>query len=151
MLLPAGRSIFISVATTTGAGMQEFVIERKIYYHDTDAGGVVYYANYLKHLEEGRTEFCRHRGIDTAALLARGFSFPVVHVEVDYKSPARYGESIRIETRVEKLGESSIHFSQEIRRNGQLLVKAKTIWACVGRDFKSVKVPPDIAEKLSGI
>jgi acyl-CoA thioester hydrolase len=131
--------------------MEDFSIERRIYYHDTDAGGVVYYANYLQHLEEGRTEFCRSKGVDTGALIAEGIAFPVVHVEIEYKSPARYGDTIRIITSVEKIGGSSIHFVQEIRRDAQLLVKAKTVWACVGRDFKSIAVGPDIAGKLSGI
>jgi acyl-CoA thioester hydrolase len=128
--------------------MQEFSIERRIYYHDTDAGGVVYYANYLKHLEEGRTELCRTRGVDTGVLKEQGIVFPVVRVEASYKAPARYADIISIVTEIEKIGRSSIHFYQEIRRGAQLLVKAKTIWACVGSDFKSQAVPAEIVAKL---
>ncbi|MGE5307588.1 MAG: acyl-CoA thioesterase [Deltaproteobacteria bacterium] len=131
---------------------QDFTIERRIYYHNTDAGGVVYYANYLKLLEEGRTEFCRSRGIDTGKLWAQGIGFPVVHVEVDYKSPARYADLIRIATRIEKVGNSSLHFSQEITRDGQLLVRAKTVWACVGggQGFKSsIPLPAEVTAKLT--
>ncbi len=93
----------------------DFYIEKKIYYHDTDAGGVVYYASYLKHLEEGRTEYCRGKGIDLAEYAASGTIFPVVHLEVDYKSPARYGDTIRVLTRPEKVGNAYLCFSQEIK------------------------------------
>ena len=128
--------------------MADFCIERRIYYHDTDAGGLVYYGNYLKHLEEGRTEFCLSKGVDTRALKDSGVVFPVVHIEIDYKSPARYMELIRIATRVEKIGTSSIRFQQEITRDGQLLVKALTEWACVGNDFRAVPVPEDTHKRL---
>lgn len=129
--------------------MPGFSIERRIYYHDTDAGGVVYYADYLKHLEEGRTEFCRSRGVYPGELKERGIMFPVVHVEVEYKSPARYADIIRIVTAVEKTGGSSIHFVQEIFREERLLVKAKTVWACVGADFRPMPVPAEVAAKLA--
>jgi acyl-CoA thioester hydrolase len=131
--------------------MQDFTIERKVYYRDTDAGGVVYYATYLGFFEEGRTELCLSRGVDTRELMARGIVFPVVHVEADYKSPARYGDIIRIVSRVERIGTSSITFTQEIQRAGQLLVSARTVWACVDVNRRgSVPVPADIAAKLSG-
>jgi len=130
--------------------MEGFSIERRIYYHDTDAGGVVYYAGYLAHLEEGRTEMCRERGVDTFLLKEQGIVFPVVHVEVEYKSPARYADIVRITTSVEKVGRGSIHFFQEITRGGQLLVRARTVWACVDADFKGRPVPAEVARQLSG-
>ncbi len=127
---------------------EEFFIENRIYYHDTDAGGVVYYATYLHHLEEGRNEYLRGRGIDLAQWARRGVEFPVVHLEAEYRSPARYGDLIRIYTRVEKIGNASLHFFQEIRRGEIVLVKAKTIWACVGKDFKAQPVPEEIRRVL---
>ncbi len=129
--------------------MEDFSIEKKIYYHDTDCGGVVYYANYLKFLEEGRTEFCADRGISLKELADKGAVFPVVHVEVNYKSPARYQDIIRIHTRVEKVGNSSIHYHQKISKDGVLLVEAKTVWACVGSDFKVRPVPVDMKRALT--
>ncbi len=131
--------------------MKEFSIQRRIYYHNTDAGGVVYYADYLALLEEGRTDLCLARGVDTRALMDRGIVFPVVHVEAEYKSPARYGDVVTITTTVERVGNSSITFSQKITRDDRLLVAATTVWACV--DLKaggSVAVPEDIASKLTG-
>ena len=124
-------------------------IKKKIYYHDTDAGGVVYYANYLKHLEEGRFEFCLSRGINMAESEKEGAIFPVVHLEIDYKSPARYGDIVEVFTRIEKLGFSSVHFIQEIKRDNVALIKAKTVWACVNEDLKPQPIPERIKKELA--
>jgi len=129
--------------------MSDHFIEKKIYYHDTDAGGVVYYANYLKHLEEARFEFCLSRGVDIAEAVKVGEAFPViVHVEINYKSPARYGDMIKVFTRIEKIGFSSIHFSHEIKRGDILIVTAKTVWACVNKALKPQPVPDSIRQAL---
>lgn len=124
--------------------MEEFFIEKKIYYHDTDCGGVVYYANYLKYLEEGRAEYCASRGIKLSGYRDKGIEFPVVHLEIDYKAPARYADIIKVFTRVEKIGGSSIHFLQEIKKDALVLVKAKTVWACINKDFKIQPVPEEV-------
>ena len=129
--------------------MKNFSIERRIYYHNTDAGGVVYYATYLHFLEEGRVEFLRGLGIDTSVYLAKDICFPVVHVEVDYKAPAKYGDLIEIFTRIEKIGNASIHFIQEIKKDSALLVKAKTVWVCTGLDFKVKPIPDEIKTILA--
>jgi acyl-CoA thioester hydrolase len=126
-----------------------FHIEKKIYYHDTDAGGVVYYASYLRHLEEGRTEYCRSIGIDIAEYAKNGIIFPVVRLEVDYKSPARYGDTISIFTKPEKVGNASLAFSQEIRRGETIILQAKMIWACVDKNIKPTRIPEEIRAKIS--
>jgi acyl-CoA thioester hydrolase len=129
--------------------MADHFIEKKIFYHDTDAGGVVYYASYLKHLEEGRFEFCLSKGISMVESIKEGVIFPVVHFEIDYKSPARYGDIVKVYTRVEKLGFSSIHFFQEIKNKDVLLIKAKTVWACVNEALKPRAIPDKIKQALS--
>lgn len=129
--------------------MEDHCIKKKIYYHDTDAGGVVYYANYLKHLEEGRSEFCLSRGVSMAEAAKKGAIFPVVHLEIDYKSPARYGDIVDVFTRIEKIGFSSVHFTQEIKKGDKLLIKAKTIWACVNEALKPQPIPEEIKDALS--
>jgi acyl-CoA thioester hydrolase len=129
--------------------MKEHILEKKVYYHDTDAGGVVYYGTYLKFLEEGRTEMCLERGFDVRALYKQGVSFVVVHAEADYKAPARYGDTVAIHTRVESVGNSSIHFAQEIKKDGTLLVAAKIVWACVGRDFKAQRVSDQVRKAIA--
>jgi acyl-CoA thioester hydrolase len=132
-----------------GNKMKDHILKKNIYYHDTDAGGVVYYGNYWKFLEEGRTEFCVEKGFDVRALYNQGISFVVVHAEADYKAPARYGDIVTVHTRVDSVGNSSIHFSQEIFKDGVLLVAAKIIWACVGKDFKSQRVSDAVRAALA--
>jgi len=119
-------------------------LEKRIYYHDTDCGGVVYHASYLRHLEEGRTEFLRAEGIDIGELARQGTIFPVVRIEIDYKSPARYSDVIRIITSVERLGHASIHFEQEIKRGDDLLLKVKVVCACADAGLKTKPIPAEL-------
>ena len=87
----------------------------RIYYEDTDCGGVVYYANYLKYFERARTQYLEARGISVAELLKDGTQFMVVHAEVDYRTPGRYGDRLQIETTVSKGGRARLKFSHTIR------------------------------------
>jgi acyl-CoA thioester hydrolase len=128
--------------------MKEHRLDKRVYYHDTDSGGVVYYANYLRHLEEGRTEFLRALGIDTSEYAKNGILFPVVHIEADYKAPACYGQAISIYTSVEKVGNASVCFIQQVKRADTLLLDAKVIWACVDAEMKAKPVPAEIRKKL---
>jgi acyl-CoA thioester hydrolase len=127
--------------------MSDFYIEKKIYYHDTDAGRVVYYSNYLKYMEEARTEYLRKIGIDVAKYMADGVLFAVVHLEADYKSPARYDDTIKITAKIESIGNASIHFAQEVARGGTLLVNAKVILACINNNMRAQRVPEELKEK----
>ncbi len=98
-------------------------MEIKIYYEDTDCGGVVYYANYLKYFERARTQYLEERGFSVAGLANEGTQFMVVHAEIDYRSPARYGETLTIETKLSHIGNASLTFAHVIReRTSQRLV-----------------------------
>lgn len=128
--------------------MEDFYIEKKIYYHDTDCGGVVYYANFLKYLEEARTEFLLVKGIELPKLAEQNIFFVVSRVEIDYKSPARYQDRVRVSSNVEEIKLSAIRFYQEVSRNTTLLAKATTTLVCVGGDFKPKRLPLEVTEKL---
>ena len=97
----------------------------KIYYEDTDCGGVVYYANYLKYFERARTQYLEKRGLSVARLLEEGKAFVVVRAELDYRTPARYGEILRIETNIPELSQASITFSHIVREidSGRVVVE----------------------------
>ena len=125
-------------------------MEKKIYYHDTDAGGVVYYANYLKYMEEGRTEYFIQKGISLKDLQEERFLYAVRKCHVIYKSPARYGDTIVVKTKLEKISAAQIFFNQEVyeRVENRLLVKAEVILVCLTPDFKAASVPDDIRSKL---
>jgi acyl-CoA thioester hydrolase len=129
--------------------MPEFFIEKKVYYHDTDSGGVVYYANYLKFLEEAQTEFCLNRGLNLAEWFKKGVVFVVVHVEIDYKAPAGYGDILQVTCQVEKLGDSSVHFLQEIKIEQKPLARSRTVWACIDKDLKAQSLPQQIKAGLN--
>ncbi len=90
-------------------------MEIRIYYEDTDCGGVVYYANYLKYFERARTQYLEERGVSVERLMDEGMVFVVVHAEVDYRSPARYGDRLIIETVVSGRTAASVTFSHVIR------------------------------------
>ena len=95
----------------------------RIYYEDTDCGGVVYYGNYLKYFERARTQYLEERGLSVAGLMKEGTVFVVVHAEVDYRSPARYGDTLTIETVVSDMTAASVTFSHVIReRESQRVV-----------------------------
>src|ERR1035437_3731116 len=97
----------------------------RIYYEDTDAGGVVYHANYIKYLERARTEYFRSHGFFVAELAKNGFVFPVVRLEIDFKAPAVHDDLLSVVTCPIRVGGSSILLSQKIVRHhdGRMLVE----------------------------
>lgn len=128
-----------------------FKLSKKMFYHDTDSGGVVYYANYLKYLEEGRTEALTDIGIRTRELTEKGVWFVVARVEVDYKSPARYQDTITVDTEIEKIGRSSILFSQKIRIEDRVLILSKVTLVCVSEKFKPISIPAEAKQLLETV
>ncbi len=131
--------------------MEDFHIEKRIYYHDTDCGGVVYYANYLKYLEEARTEFLLRRGVELTKLAEKGVIFVVARVEVDYKAPAKYQDRISISATVEDAKLSAIRFYQEVRKGTVLLAKARTTLVCVDSGLRARKVPENVRNAISNM
>lgn len=122
----------------------------KIYYHDTDCGGVVYYANYLKYLEEARTEFLAERGISVRDLAAGGTLFVVSRQEIDYKYPAVYGDTLTIDTHIGETSAVRIYYEHEIKnQRNQLIAKARTLLVCVDKDLKPKVIPEEIKEKIA--
>lgn len=116
-------------------------IKIKIYYEDTDAGGVVYYANYLRYLERARTEFLLDRGISVAELHGQGVFFAVVHVDISYKRPALLGDIIEITTEVTELKNATITVKNQIFKDTSLLIEAYVTIACIDKDGKPRRLP----------
>ncbi|MBF0505960.1 MAG: YbgC/FadM family acyl-CoA thioesterase [Nitrospirae bacterium] len=122
-------------------------ISLKIYYEDTDAGGVVYYGNFLRYLERARTEFLLDYGINVAEWHNRGLFFVVTHVDIHYKKPARLGETIDITTEVAEMKNASILLKNLVSRDGVILVEAFVSFACIDRDGRPKRLP----EELKGL
>ena len=123
-------------------------MEVRIYYEDTDAAGVVYHANYLKYIERARTEYFRERGLLVSELAAAGHVFPVVRLEVDFRSPACLDDLLSIVTEPVKSGGSSFSLRQQIYRahDDRLLVSALVKLACVGPDLKARRIPTEVRQ-----
>jgi acyl-CoA thioester hydrolase len=127
------------------------MMEVRIYYDDTDAGGVVYHANYLRYLERGRTEFLRDRGLSVQAMHEQGIIFPVVAIEINYRSPARLDDLLVVETKIVAVKNSSFVAGQKVFRkdDGRLLVEARVTLACVGETMRAQRLPQDLRELLA--
>jgi acyl-CoA thioester hydrolase len=126
--------------------------ELRIYYEDTDAGGVVYYANYLRYLERGRTEFLRERGLSIRKLHEQGYLIPVMRLEIDYLIPAVLDDLIRVETTVLEITGATCTLGQRVVRvsDGTILVDAKVTLACLGPGNKARRLPKDLLPALKG-
>ncbi len=126
------------------------VLPIRVYYEDTDAGGVVYYANYLKFFERGRTEWLRALGMDQRALAAQErVIFVVRRADVAYHRPARLDDRIRVHTAVTDIGASTLLFAQEARRDEELLATAGIqVCAVHPETFKPVRMTPPIRNLL---
>lgn len=116
-------------------------IKVKIYYEDTDAGGIVYHANYLRYLERARTEFLKEKGIDVAEYHRKGIFFAVVHVDIHFKSPAQLGDVITVTTEVAELKKASITVKNQIFKDDRLLVEALITFACLNSNYRPVRLP----------
>lgn len=122
----------------------------RIYYEDTDAAGVVYHANYIKYLERARTEYFRLHGFLVAKLAEEGFIFPVVRLEINFKSAAYHDDLLSVETAPARVAGSTFTLSQKIIRksDGKLLVDGLVTLACIGQTHKARRIPPDIRRLL---
>ena len=125
----------------------------RVYYEDTDAGGIVYYANYLKFLERARTEWLRTLGIEQDELLERSVGFVVKRVEMDNHAPARFNELLRIQSEIVELKRASLMFKQTIvSPSGQRLVSALIRVACVDlQAMKPLAIPAFILEEFTRV
>jgi acyl-CoA thioester hydrolase len=125
-------------------------MEIRIYYEDTDCGGVVYYANYLKYFERARTEYLESRGRSVAALMEQGTVFVVVHAEADYRSPARYGETLVIETVVSDMTAASFTFAHVVKdkASGRVVVEGSARLAVTDGNGKVKRLDKTIVAAL---
>ena len=130
--------------------MQQFMWPVRVYYEDTDAGGVVYFANYLKFYERSRTEMLRAMGYEQDVLIAENrVVFVVRSVKVDYMIPARFNELLQVSSEVSLVKPASLVFEQSIYRDDAILSKATVRIACLDADKMRPKcMPQDLLIEL---
>ena len=121
----------------------------RVYYEDTDSGGVVYYANYLKFLERARTEWLRAAGFEQTKLLSDfNVIFVVRSVAIEYLRPAVFNDLLTVTATPSKIGRSSIEIAQTVERDEPLVTAHVKIVSVDGKTFKPVSIPTPIKEKL---
>ena len=122
------------------------ISDYRVIYGDTDQMGVVYYANYLRWFEIGRTELLRQIGSPYTAIEEKGLRFPVIEVSCRYYRPSRYDDVIAIETTLTSLGRATLTFSYRLLRkeDGELIASGSTKHACVDEQGEVAKIPPDL-------
>jgi acyl-CoA thioester hydrolase len=122
----------------------------RIYYEDTDCGGVVYYANYLKYFERARTDYLERRGYSVSELMKQGTVFMVVRAEVNYKSPARLGDILTVETTLDTSKNASVTFAHVFRErtSGRVIVEGSATLATTDAEGKLKRLDPEIKKAL---
>ena len=125
----------------------------RVYYEDTDAGGVVYYANYLRYMERARTEWLSSLGFDVASFeRLQGVVFVVHRVEIDYRLPARLGDGVDATLTLVELSRARMVVRQDVRRAGAVLTAARVTLACLDRaTFRPTRIPAALYGRLEGL
>jgi acyl-CoA thioester hydrolase len=122
----------------------------RVYFENTDAGGVVYHGEYFKFLERARTEWLRHLGFDHQRLARdHGMVFAVTSMSLDFQKAARLDDNLAVSVRLDSLGKVRSVFSQEVRRDDEVLVVAKvTVASLTAHNFKPVEIPAALRKKM---
>jgi len=134
------------------SGAKPFAWPIRVYYQHTDAGGIVFHANYLSFMECARTELLQSLGFDLGELARRDHVLFVVHsAQITYHKPALLNDALSVTAKLARVGGARLEFAQEVRRGEELLASAELTLACVGtEDYRPVPVPEAIREKLEG-
>ncbi len=123
----------------------------RVYYEDTDLGGVVYYANYLRFMERGRSEFFREKGVNLIDWQNDGLGFVVSDVHIQFRSPARFDDFLDVETTLSEIRKASLTFDTKIlNQHGTLLITSVTKVGCMNGRGRATRIPAEIIEKLGG-
>jgi acyl-CoA thioester hydrolase len=126
------------------------IINFRVYYEDTDSGGVVYYANYLKFAERARTEMLREKNISQSTLAQdEGILFVVRRASLDLLAPARLDDMLEITTHIKELGGASLKMLQQICCQGKNLAEVEVLVVCVNDKFKAARIPDAIRAVLT--
>lgn len=127
----------------------EFRWSLRVYIEDTDAGGIVYYVNYLKFMERARTEYLRTFGYQHYALAGNNHQFVVHSCEIRYLKPATIDEQLQVSARLKRLGRATLDFHQQVRRDEALLCEAHIRVACVSADtLRPNAMPIDLYQSM---
>jgi acyl-CoA thioester hydrolase len=141
------------MAAVVSGGNMQHCWQVRVYYEDTDSGGVVYHSNYLKFMERARTEWLRKLGFEQTFLKDVLQIIFVVHsMSIDFKRPAKFNDLLTVASELKKVGHGSLIFEQKITIDGQLLVQAQVKLACVSAlTFKPTVIPKSVILKMESV
>jgi 4-hydroxybenzoyl-CoA thioesterase len=131
--------------------MKEFIWPVRVYIEDTDAGGIVYYVNYLKFMERARTEYLRALGYDKNFIFNLDMMFVVASAHVDYLAPAMLDDELTVVTTPIKVARSYIEMQQDVYRNDTLLCRGHLKIACVDRTMKPKGMPQNMRQTFADL
>lgn len=121
----------------------------RVYYEDTDWGGVVYYANYLRYMERSRTEYLRERGVDLLTLHHKGFLFAVIEAHIKYHKPARYNDMLDVHSTLAESSSVSLTIHTTIHnQHHDHLVTGMVKLACISNEGKARRIPAEVLEAV---
>lgn len=127
------------------SGLATHVFPVRVYYEDTDAAGIVYYANYLKFAERARSEFLRTRGIGNRALQeSEGIAFAVRRLAIEYLAPAYLDDLLEVRSRITNVRGASIEAEQDVLKDGRDIARLTLTLACVARNGRPARLPDNV-------
>lgn len=130
--------------------MKSHTITARVYYEDTDAGGIMYHANHLKFAERGRTEWLRALGINQQALKeSDSLLFVVASLSIDYQAPALLDDTLTVTTSLAELGRARLTLKQDITRGDTAIAALTAVVACIGTDGRLARMPEALYNKLN--
>ncbi len=125
-------------------------LDVRVFYEDTDMAGIVYYANYLRYIERGRSDLVELLGLDQRQMRQDGIVFAVTRVEADYLGAAVLGDRLTVVTEHQAVGPVRWRFDQEVRRGAEVLFRAVVWVACMTTAGRPVRLPAELRAKLEG-
>lgn len=124
----------------------------RVYYEDTDAGGIVYHSNYLNFVERARTESLREAGLNQSKLReTHGIGFVARHATIDYTKPGYLDDALMVETTIEKYGKASFTLIQTVKRDEDILATVKVKLAIIDENFKLVKISEELRQTFNKV
>lgn len=121
----------------------------RVYYEDTDLAGIVYYANYLKFIERGRSEWLRELGVDQTAMKQAGIVFAARRVSADYLAPARFDDQLTVTTRLAQITPARIILDQDVLRRDQPLFRSQVTIVCIGPGGRATRIPEAVRQVIA--
>lgn len=124
------------------------LLPMRVYWEDTDAGGIVYHASYIRWMERGRTEYLRALGLDQRMMQAAGMRFIVKSMKIEFRRPALFDDSLLIRTQCTKIGGASLRLDQRVMRGAEGVADAEVLCVAIDDDDKPMRLPDELRRRL---